>query len=86
MDNIDLSIAQKAKMKKITEIAKNLGLTPDDIELYGNYKAKINLDVMDQYKKGKDGKVILVTAITPTPAGEGKSTTTVGLGQAFSKI
>lgn len=86
MDNIDLSIAQKAKMKNITEIASNLGLTPDDIELYGNYKAKINLSVMDQYKKGKDGKVILVTAITPTPAGEGKSTTTVGLGQAFSII
>ncbi|MBN2604725.1 MAG: formate--tetrahydrofolate ligase [Bacilli bacterium] len=86
MENTDLKIAQNAKMKKIIEIAANLGLNEDDIELYGNYKAKINLDVMDKYKNNKNGRVILVTAINPTPAGEGKSTTTVGLGQAFNKI
>jgi formate--tetrahydrofolate ligase len=84
--NIDLKIAQEAKMKHISEIAQQLGLDQDDIELYGKYKAKINLDVMKNLKIDKKGKVILVTAINPTPAGEGKSTTTVGLGQAFSKI
>lgn len=86
MENIDLQIAQAAEMKKITEIAKKLGLSENDIELYGNYKAKIKLDVMNDLAVDKKGKVILVTAINPTPAGEGKSTTTVGLGQAFSKI
>jgi len=86
MENIDLKIAQNAEMKKIIEIAEKLGLSDDDIELYGNYKAKINLDVMSKLKNNPDGKVILVTAINPTPAGEGKSTTTVGLGQAFNKI
>ncbi|MFK5883783.1 MAG: formate--tetrahydrofolate ligase, partial [Candidatus Izemoplasma sp.] len=75
MDNIDLKIAQEAKMLKITDIAKNLGLGEDDIELYGNYKAKIDLSVMDKLKDRENGKVILVTAINPTPAGEGKSTT-----------
>lgn len=86
MDNIDLRIAQEAEMKNIKEIASKLGLNESDIELYGNYKAKINLSVMESLKDKKDGKVILVTAINPTPAGEGKSTTTVGLGQAFNKI
>lgn len=86
MENIDLQIAQKAQMKKITEIASDLGLSEDDIELYGQYKAKIKLDVQKRLEKEKDGKVILVTAINPTPAGEGKSTTTVGLGQAFNRI
>ena len=86
MENIDLKIAQEAKMKNIKEIASNLGLSETDIELYGNYKAKINLGVMSKLKRNKSGKVILVTAINPTPAGEGKSTTTVGLGQAFNKI
>ena len=86
MENTDLRIAQSAKMKNIKEIASNLGLEENDIELYGNYKAKINLDVMKKLKGNKSGKVILVTAINPTPAGEGKSTTTVGLGQAFNKI
>lgn len=84
--NIDLKIAQEAKMKKIMEIASNLGLSQDEIELYGNYKAKIDLSVMNRLKDQEDGKVILVTAINPTPAGEGKSTTSVGLGQAFTKI
>ncbi len=86
MENVDLKIAQEAKMEKIVDIASKLGLNEDDLELYGNYKAKINLSVMEKFKEIKNGKVILVTAITPTPAGEGKSTTTVGLGQAFAKI
>jgi len=86
MENVDLRIAQEAKMKKITEIASKLGLSEDEIELYGNYKAKIDLSVMKRLEGNENGKVILVTAINPTPAGEGKSTTTVGLGQAFSKI
>lgn len=82
----DLEIAQEAKMKKITEIAQDIGLTEDDYELYGNYKAKINLDVLKRLENKPNGKLILVTAINPTPAGEGKSTTTVGLGQAFNKL
>jgi len=86
MENVDLRIAQEAKMKDIIEIAAKLGLSQDEIELYGKYKAKISLDVMEKLKDKKSGKVILVTAINPTPAGEGKSTTTVGLGQAFTKI
>lgn len=86
MENIDLKIAQQAKMEKIVDIASKLGLSQDDIELYGNYKAKISLDVQKRLEGKKDGKVILVTAINPTPAGEGKSTTTVGLGQAFNKV
>ena len=86
MENIDLRIAQEAKMDKIIDVAEKLGLNSDQLELYGNYKAKISLDVMDKLKDHEDGKVILVTAINPTPAGEGKSTTTVGLGQAFNKI
>ncbi|PAT02659.1 formate--tetrahydrofolate ligase [Candidatus Izimaplasma bacterium ZiA1] len=86
MENIDLVIAQNAKMKNISEIAAKLGLDDNDIELYGKYKAKIDLNVMEKLKNVNNGKVILVTAINPTPAGEGKSTTTVGLGQAFNKI
>ncbi|MFU8785821.1 MAG: formate--tetrahydrofolate ligase [Candidatus Izemoplasmataceae bacterium] len=86
LENIDLKIAQQAKMEKIVDIASKLGLSQDDIELYGNYKAKISLDVQKRLEGKKDGKVILVTAINPTPAGEGKSTTTVGLGQAFNKV
>lgn len=82
----DLQIAQDAKMNTIESIAKKLGLTSDDIELYGKYKAKINLNAAVKNNIDKNGKVILVTAINPTPAGEGKSTTTVGLGQAFNKI
>jgi formate--tetrahydrofolate ligase len=86
LENIDLKIAQAAKMEKIVDIAKKLGLSEEEIELYGSYKAKISLDVQKRLEKEKDGQVILVTAINPTPAGEGKSTTTVGLGQAFNKI
>jgi len=86
LENQDLKIAQEAKMKDIGEIAKKLGLEETDIERYGNYKAKIRLEAGEKLGKGKDGKVILVTATNPTPAGEGKSTTTVGLGQAFTQL
>ncbi len=79
----DIEIAQAAQMQPITEIAEKIGLTEDDLELYGKYKAKISYDVWDRIKNNPDGKLILTTAITPTPAGEGKSTTTVGLGQAL---
>ncbi|MFU0824375.1 formate--tetrahydrofolate ligase [Clostridium sp.] len=82
----DIEIAQSAKMEKIVDIAKKIGLNEDDIELYGNYKCKISLDVLKRKEKDKDGKLILVTAINPTPAGEGKSTVTVGLGQALCKL
>lgn len=82
----DIQIAQATEMKSINEIAKKIGLTEDDIEQYGKYKAKVNLDVLERNKDKKDGKLILVTAITPTPAGEGKSTVTIGLTQAFNKL
>ena len=81
----DIQIAQAAKKENIIEIAKKLGLTEDDIEQYGKYKAKVNLDVLQKSKR-PNGKLILVTAITPTPAGEGKSTVTIGLTQALNKI
>ena len=82
----DIQIAQEAKMEPIMKVAEKIGLKEDDIELYGKYKCKISLDVYKKNKDKKDGKLILVTAINPTPAGEGKSTVTVGLGQAFNKI
>ena len=81
----DIQIAQEAKMEPIINIAKKINLSEDDIDLYGKYKCKISLDVFNKYKDKKDGKLILVTAINPTPAGEGKSTVTVGLGQALCK-
>ena len=82
----DIEIAQECTMKPIEEIADQLNLSKEDWEPYGKYKAKISLDVLDQLHTKEDGKVILVTAISPTPAGEGKSTVTVGLGQGLSKI
>lgn len=82
----DIQIAQNAKMEHIGRIAEGLGLHEDNIDYYGKYKAKINLEVLDELKEKKDGKLILVTAINPTPAGEGKTTTSVGLGQAMKKI
>lgn len=82
----DIEIAQQAKMQKITDVAAKLGISEDDIELYGKYKAKLSYDLIRRVKDKKDGKLILVTAITPTPAGEGKSTTTVGLAQGLSKL
>ena len=81
----DIQIAQEAKMEPIIKIAEKLNLGEDDIELYGKYKCKISLDVINNNKDKKDGKLVLVTAINPTPAGEGKSTVTVGLGQALCK-
>ncbi len=82
----DIEIAQAAKMKPITEIAELVGLSDDDLELYGNYKAKVKLDVLTRLQDAEKSKLVLVTAITPTPAGEGKTTTTVGLGQALNKL
>ena len=79
----DIEIAQSAKIKPIKEIAKLIGIKEKDLELYGDYKAKISSGILKKYGKRKDGKLILVTAMTPTPAGEGKTTTTVGLGQAL---
>ena len=82
----DIEIAQQAKMQKITDVAAKLGISEDDIELYGKYKAKLSYDLIRRVKDKKYGKLILVTAITPTPAGEGKSTTTVGLAQGLAKL
>ncbi len=73
-------------MLPITEIAEQVGLTPDDLEMYGKYKAKLSDECMERLAKEEDGKLVLVTAINPTPAGEGKTTTSVGLGQAFAKL
>lgn len=82
----DIEIAQKAHMKPISEIAGELGIEDDELETYGKYKAKVSLSILNRLKDKKDGKLILVTAITPTPAGEGKSTTAIGLGDALNKI
>lgn len=82
----DIQIAQEAKLKPIQEIAAKLDFSMDELELYGKYKAKISDEYLERIKDNKDGKLILVTAINPTPAGEGKTTTTVGLGQAFGKL
>lgn len=82
----DIEIAQQANMRPIAEIATQLGVKEDELELYGRYKAKLNQKLFDRMKKESDGKLILVTAINPTPAGEGKTTTTAGLGEAMAKI
>lgn len=82
----DIEIAQKAHMLPITEVAGKLGIGEEDIELYGRYKAKLSMNLIKRVQDKPDGKLILVTAITPTPAGEGKSTTTVGLAQGLAKI
>ena len=82
----DVEIAQSAKMKPIKEIAEKVGLDEDDLELYGKYKAKISLEAISQLKEKENGKLILVTAINPTPAGEGKTTTMIGLSQALNKL
>jgi formate--tetrahydrofolate ligase len=81
----DIEIAQSAKMEPIYKIAEKIGLKEEDIDLYGKYKCKVSLDVLNNKKENSDGKLILVTAINPTPAGEGKSTVTVGLGDALKK-
>ncbi|WP_026748246.1 formate--tetrahydrofolate ligase [Leptotrichia trevisanii] len=82
----DIEIAQNAKLKKISEIAESIGLMEDDFEPYGKYKAKVSLEVLKRNAGKKDGKLILMTAVTPTPPGEGKSTVTVGLTQALNKF
>ena len=82
----DIEIAQEAKMLPIREVAKTYGIEEDDLELYGKYKAKLTDDLWEKTKDRPDGKLVLVTAINPTPAGEGKTTTSVGLGEAFAKV
>ncbi|WP_171315036.1 formate--tetrahydrofolate ligase [Enterococcus cecorum] len=82
----DIEIAQAATLKPIVEIAERIGLTFDDLELYGKYKAKIDYQTIEKVKQNKDGKLILVTAINPTPAGEGKSTVTIGLADGLNQI
>ena len=82
----DIQIAQEAALLPITEVARQLGISYDDLELYGKYKAKLSDEYIESIQSNKDAKLVLVTAINPTPAGEGKTTTTVGLGQAFAKL
>ena len=82
----DIQIAQEAKLLPITKIAEDIHIQEDELELYGKYKAKISDAYLNRIQNNKDGKLILVTAINPTPAGEGKTTTSVGLGQAFGKL
>src|SRR5512132_1864928 len=83
----DIDIAQAAKLQRISKVALDrLGIAEEHLEPYGHYKAKVSLDYVDSLKSKKDGKLILVTAMTPTPAGEGKTTTTVGLGDALNHI
>ena len=82
----DIEIAQQSEMLPIKEVAKQLNISEDDLELYGKYKAKLSDELMTKIENNKNGKLILVTAINPTPAGEGKTTTSVGLGQAFGKL
>ena len=79
----DIQIAQEAVMEPIAEVAKRLDIREDELELYGKYKAKLSDELIERVKNQPDGKLILVTAINPTPAGEGKTTTSVGLGQVF---
>ena len=82
----DIEIAQAAKLEKISTVAKKLDIPENSLEPYGHYKAKISLDYIESLSDKPDGKLILVTAISPTPAGEGKTTTSVGLGDALNKI
>ena len=82
----DIQIAQEAEMSHIRDVAASIGIKEDDLELYGKYKAKLSDDLYDKIKDNPDGKLVLVTAINPTPAGEGKTTTTVGIGEAFAKM
>ena len=82
----DIEIAQQAEMEPIVKVAERIGVSADDLELYGKYKAKISDEYLKSIKGNPDGKLILVTAINPTPAGEGKTTTTVGLGEAFGRM
>ena len=82
----DIDIAQAAELKPIIQIAEKIDLCPDDLHFYGKYKAKVDLDILQKFKGNENGKYILVTAITPTPLGEGKTTTAVGLAQGLGVI
>src|SRR5699024_4454344 len=82
----DVQIAQAAEMKDIREVAEGIGLTEDDLTLYGKHKAKISLDVIERNMDKEDGKLVLVTAISPTPAGEGKTTVNIGLSMGLNRI
>lgn len=82
----DIEIAQKAEMKHIREVAAKLGISEDDLDLYGKYKAKLSDELIKKVEGNENGKLILVTAINPTPAGEGKTTITVGLGEAMGQL
>ena len=82
----DIQIAQEAEMRHIRDVAAQLDISEDELELYGKYKAKLSDELWERVKNNRDGKLILVTAINPTPAGEGKTTTSVGLGEAFGRL
>ena len=82
----DIEIAKQADIKPISDIAEKLGISADELEFYGKYKAKLPLSLLKKNENKEDGKLILVTAINPTPAGEGKTTVTVGLGEAMNRI
>ncbi|HOQ80642.1 MAG TPA: formate--tetrahydrofolate ligase, partial [Candidatus Cloacimonadota bacterium] len=82
----DQEIAKAAKIKPIVEVAQTIGLTADDLEMYGKYKAKLSYDALKRIEKNEMGQLILVSAITPTPAGEGKTTNTIGLAQSLNKL
>ena len=86
MMKTDIQIAQEAHMRPIAEVAKSVGISEDDLALYGKYKAKVDHRLLKKMEATPDAKVILVTAISPTPAGEGKTTTTVGLGDALKSL
>ena len=86
MFKTDLEIAQECQMEHIRDVAAKIGIEEDDLEYYGKYKAKVSLDLLHRNETKEDGKLILVTAINPTKAGEGKSTTTVGLGDALNRL
>ena len=81
----DIEIAQETKMLPIKDVAAQYGISEDDLELYGKYKAKISNELWNEVRERPDGKLVLVTAINPTPAGEGKTTTSIGLGEAFGR-
>ena len=86
MMKTDIQIAQEAQLKPVKEVAEQSGIEEDELEFYGKYKAKLSEELWERIQERPDGKLVLVTAINPTPAGEGKTTTTVGLGQAMVKL
>ena len=86
MMKTDIQIAQEAELMHIKDVAASIGISEEELEFYGKYKAKLSDELWENVKDRKDGKLVLVTAINPTPAGEGKTTITVGLGEAFAKM